>query len=185
MVKIYWKINGSLIHCRLFILSSLLIYEGINIMKKVKFVCLGNICRSPMAEMMFVDMVNKQGLSDEIKVTSSATSTYEIGNSPHPGAIAELKKQNVPIIEHYANQITDEDFAEYDYIIGMDYKNINDLKAMNPNPEFEDKIFLASEVNTNKYEIEDPWYDQKFDRTYRQLSELLPLWLEKIMSVQN
>jgi Protein-tyrosine-phosphatase len=63
-------------------------------MKKIIFVCLGNICRSPMAEMMMKHLIEEKNLSDQITVASRSTSTYEIGNSPHPGAIAELKIKN-------------------------------------------------------------------------------------------
>ncbi|WP_125590769.1 low molecular weight protein-tyrosine-phosphatase [Companilactobacillus jidongensis] len=146
-------------------------------MKKIIFVCLGNICRSPMAEMMMMELVSESNLSEVIGVESRATSTYEIGNPPHPGALSELKKQGVKIVEHHSKQINLFDFADADLIIGMDFQNIEDLKQMAPEQDIE-KIHLAYEsVNKNKV-IEDPWYDHKFDRTYRQLKEVLPEWLK-------
>ena len=134
-----------------------------------------------MAEMMMKQLVDERGLDSAIKVESRATSTYEIGNAPHPGAIAELKKRNVPIIKHFAKQITTCDFDEADLIIGMDEQNITDLKQMAPIFD-RDKIHLAYEALNSSAVIEDPWYDHKFDRTYRQLAEVLPIWLEELRS---
>lgn len=148
-------------------------------MKKIIFVCLGNICRSPMAEMMMRDLVTQRHLDQVIEVESRATSTYEIGNSPHPGAIAELKKENIPLVPHSAQQISQADFDSAYLIIGMDQQNISDLKAMSPEADG-DKIHLAYEIMNKQKVIEDPWYDHKFARTFRQLSEVLPLWLDKL-----
>ena len=148
-------------------------------MKTVIFVCLGNICRSPMAEMMFTELVNKAGLSDQFDISSRSTSTYEIGNPPHEGAIAELKKQHVPLIEHVGIQINDKDFQRADLIIGMDEQNIVDLKNMAP-VGTESKIHMAYDVLNVHKAIKDPWYDHKFDRTYSELSEVLPAWLKEL-----
>lgn len=148
-------------------------------MKKIIFVCLGNICRSPMAEMMMRELVAQKGMSDQIQVESRATSTYEIGHSPHFGTIQELKAHHVPIVEHRAKQITTADFESADLIIGMDKQNIIDLKQMAPD-ESQEKIHLAFESLSKAAEVQDPWYDHKFGRTYQQLSELLPAWLNQI-----
>ncbi|MFC6176129.1 low molecular weight protein-tyrosine-phosphatase [Companilactobacillus huachuanensis] len=153
-------------------------------MKRVIFVCLGNICRSPMAEMMMKQLVAEQGLIKEIQVESRATSTYEIGNPPHPLAIRELQKQGVGIVEHVAKQITAEDFKEADLIIGMDRQNLVDLKQMAPVID-QSKLHLAYKILNKDAEIQDPWYDHKFDRTYRQLQELLPLWLKNIVQADK
>lgn len=151
-------------------------------MKSILFVCLGNICRSPMAEMMMRNLVEQANLSDQIEVQSAATSMYEIGNSPHAGAIAKLKEKDVPIVKHQARQITDDDFEKFDYIVGMDNSNIDDLMSMVPNKKVQSKIFMATSVLDTPYQIQDPWYDENFERTYTQLNEVLPLWLKKLES---
>ena len=133
-----------------------------------------------MAEMMMKQLVAEAGLTDKVTVESRATSTYEIGNSPHPGAIRELQRQDVPVVEHFAKQITTTDFDNADLIVGMDRQNIIDLKELAPADD-QNKIHLAYEVLNQDAEVQDPWYDHKFDRTYRQLLELLPLWLKEIM----
>ncbi|ATO46571.1 hypothetical protein C5L30_001042 [Companilactobacillus farciminis] len=150
-------------------------------MKKIIFVCLGNICRSPMAEMMMQNLIEQEGLSDQITVASRSTSTYEIGNPPHPGAIAELKDKKIPIIHHRAQQITRQDFDEADVIIGMDQQNIVNLQNMAPAAD-RNKIHLAYEALGQTKVIEDPWYDHKFDRTYQQLAEVLPAWLKILLN---
>lgn len=146
-------------------------------MKEIIFVCLGNICRSAMAEMMMRQLVSENGLDSEIDVQSRATSTYEIGSKPHPGAVDELKKHKINISDHHAQQISRQDFDEADVIIGMDHQNITDLKRMAPKNDVR-KIHLAYQVLDQDKVIEDPWYDHKFDRTYQQLKEVLPKWLE-------
>lgn len=149
-------------------------------MKQIIFVCLGNICRSPMAEMMMEELVEKKNLETEIKVESRSTSTYEIGNSPHPGAIKELRKENVPIIDHQAQQITAADFEKANLVIGMDHQNIVDLKQMAPKKD-QFKIHLAYESLGRTDEVQDPWYDHNFQRTYKQLLEILPGWLKQLV----
>lgn len=148
-------------------------------MKQIIFVCLGNICRSPMAEMMMRQLVAQNGLSQQIQVSSRSTSTYEIGNPPHAGAIKELKEHNIPVVAHQAKQITRDDFAEADLIIGMDKQNIIDLQQMSPT-QYQDKIHLAYSILNQDKQVQDPWYDHNFNRTYRQLTQILPAWLKNL-----
>ena len=86
----------------------------------VLFICHGNICRSPMAEFLFRDMVMKKGLSREISVASAATSREEIGNPVHRGTVQKLAQYGISTKGKYARQVTKQDYADYDYIICME-----------------------------------------------------------------
>jgi len=148
----------------------------------ILFVCLGNICRSQMAETMFKQLIQHDDLQKQINVQSAGTSSYEEGNSPHPGAIAELAKHHLSMDGQISRPITQSDFEWADLIIGMDNQNILDLTKIAPKNAVS-KIHLCLNIlNNSNQEIADPWYDHRFDRTYNQLAESLPKWLEYIKS---
>ena len=105
-------------------------------MIKILFICHGNICRSPMAEFVMKDLVNKSGYSEDFFIASKATSTEELGNSPHYGTRNKLKSEGIPMEAHRASQMDRSDYNKFDYIIGMDtwnYKNI--LRITGGDPE--------------------------------------------------
>ncbi len=147
---------------------------------KVMFVCLGNICRSPMAEAMFRQMVQKAGLSNQIQVDSAATSSEEEGNPPHPGAQKTMRQHGLDPTGLVSRPITPTDFHSADYIICMDRMNKENLLRMAP-PEDRHKIFRAYEIIPGKEDtvIPDPWYTHRFEDTYQSLAEVLPRWLTK------
>lgn len=99
-------------------------------MIKILFICHGNICRSPMAEFLFRDMVMKKGLSREISVASAATSREEIGNPVHRGTVQKLAQYGISTKGKYARQVTKQDYADYDYIICMEKYNLREIKRI-------------------------------------------------------
>lgn len=139
-------------------------------MIKVMFVCLGNICRSPMAEFVFKDMVKKRGLEKEFCIKSSATSDEEIGNDIHYGTKQKLLQKGIPFEKREATKLKKEDYKKYDYIIGMEDKNVyNILKIFGQDSER--KVSKLLDFSKNSRDIADPWYTGNFDVTYDDIVE--------------
>lgn len=151
------------------------------LMQNVLFVCLGNICRSPMAEAMFQQLINQANLQTNIQTESVATSNWEEGNPPHPGAQHILAEHGLSIANHRSRPITTADYEQADWIITMDRQNVANLRELLPTNQHH-KIHLAYDIIPAEVgkEIPDPWYSHNFALTYRQLAEVLPLWLAKV-----
>lgn len=143
-------------------------------MVKVLFVCHGNICRSPMAEFILKDMVKKKGIADEFYIASAATSTEEIwgdrGNPVYPPARKELAKHGLTCDGKYAVQLKREDYAKYDYLIGMDSANIRNMERIcGGDPE--GKIYRMMSFAGSHRDVADPWYTGDFKTTYNDVVE--------------
>ena len=146
-------------------------------MIKVLFVCHGNICRSTMAQSMFQDMVNKRGLADRFYIESAATSREEIGNGPHYGTVSKLRQVGIPVVPHRARQMTRDDYANYDYLIGMDSYNISNMTRI-AGGDPENKIYQLLTFAGSSRSIADPWYTDNFDETYDDLTEGLNAFMK-------
>lgn len=142
----------------------------ISSMIKILFVCHGNICRSPMAEMVMKDLVRKAGLESDFYIDSAATSTEEIGNGMHRGTVSKLREAGVPFTNHRARQITLADYSEYDYLVGMDNENLYYMnRRWNNDPE--NKVHLLLDFCKKNRDVADPWYTGDFEATYRDVME--------------
>ncbi len=135
-------------------------------MIKIMFICHGNICRSPMAEFVMRDMVKKAGLEEEISVSSSATSTEEIGNPVHPGTRKQLRQFGISTDGKYAVQLKKSDYEQYDYLIAMDTMNIRNILRIIGNDN-ETKLYKLLDFAGQDRDIADPWYTGNFEETYR------------------
>lgn len=129
---------------------------------KILFVCLGNICRSPMAESVMCHLLDQRGIHD-IQVDSAATSTWEVGKPVHPGTQKKLAEQNIPLIPHKARVMTAKDGRDFDLLIGMDAANLEDMAHIAGTP---DKIHQLLEWSDHPRDIADPWFTGNFDETF-------------------
>lgn len=141
-------------------------------MKRILFVCHGNICRSPMAEYIMKDIVRKAGCQDEYYIASAATSTEEIGNSIYPPAKQKLAEYGIKVSSHAARQVVRADYQNFDLIICMDRMNIRNLARIFPeDPEHKVKLLMDYTDRTKGTEVADPWYTGNFDSTWRDCYE--------------
>lgn len=148
-------------------------------MIKVLFICHGNICRSPMAEFIFKDMVKKKGLQEKFYIASAATSREEIGNSVYPPAKRKLKEHNISCEGKTAIQMKKSDYEKYDYIIAMEEFNIRNIfKIIKEDPE--KKVYRLLDFTDKPKDIDDPWYTGDFDITYKEIVKGCEALLEKI-----
>ena len=139
-------------------------------MIKILFVCHGNICRSPMAEFVMKDMVNKAGLSDQFEIASAATSTEEIGNPVYPPARRKLAQHGLRCDGKRARQMTRADYQKYDLLIGMDNWNIRNMTRI-CGGDREGKIRMLLDYTGRSRSVADPWYTGDFDATWDDVNE--------------
>ncbi len=142
-------------------------------MIKILFICHGNICRSPMAEFIMKDLVEKRGIADEFYIESAATSTEEIwngvGNPVYPPAREMLEIHGIDCGGKRARQIIKEDYDRFDYLIGMDDNNMRNMRRLWADPE--KKIHKMMEYAGTNRDVSDPWYTRNFQKTWDDLQE--------------
>ena len=149
-------------------------------MKKIIFVCHGNICRSPMAEFIFKEKIRSRGLQDQFYVESAAVSTEEIGNSIYPPAKRCLNFHGIPFDrDKTARQITRSDYDRFDLIILMDRMNQRWLKYIIPNDP-QNKVRLMMTYAGQDRDVADPWYTGDFETTYRDITLATEKLLEEL-----
>ena len=154
-------------------------------MVKIMFVCHGNICRSPMAEFIFKDLISKKGVAERFYVSSCATSTEEIwngvGNPVYPPAKRVLNSRGINCDGKRAVQLKKEDYNNYDYFVGMDGANIRNMhRILMGDPD--KKIYKLLTFAGRSDDVADPWYTGDFETTYRDVSEGCNALLEYIIN---
>ena len=142
-------------------------------MKKILFVCHGNICRSPMAEFVMKDLVQKAGKSAQFSIASAAVSREEIGNPVYPPAKRELQKHGIRCDGHAAHQITREELDAYDRIYYMDSSNARYLRRLFGNDAEKCRPLLS-------HDVADPWYTGDFGATWADILEGCQAVLEEL-----
>lgn len=152
-----------------------------NNIKRLLFVCHGNICRSPMAEFVMKDLVEKAGVAQQFLIESAATSTEEIGNSVYPPARRKLAEHGISCQGKTARQMTRLDYGRYDLLIGMDSWNIRNMRAISGGDP-EGKIRMLMDYTNRPGDVADPWYTGDFEVTWRDVLEGCEALLSQLVS---
>ncbi|MBR5496562.1 MAG: low molecular weight phosphotyrosine protein phosphatase [Clostridia bacterium] len=155
-------------------------------MKRIMFVCHGNICRSPMAEFILRDMLRKNGLESSFSVSSCATSTEEIwngiGNPVYPPAREELRRHGISCDGKRAVQLKKSDYNKYDLFICMDSNNVrNAMRIFGSDPE--NKVCKMMDFTSRRGDVADPWYSGRFDVAYNDIYDGCMGLIESINNV--
>ena len=149
-------------------------------MIRVLFVCLGNICRSPMGEFILKDMVQKRGIADRFFIASAGTEDYNDGDPVYPPAARKLRDNGIACSGHHARGIRKNDYEEFDYILAMDGQNIRNMTAFwGGDPE--GKIRLLLDYTDEPRSVADPWYTGNFDAAYDDIYRGCEAFLDKTM----
>lgn len=149
---------------------------------KVLMVCLGNICRSPMAEGVLRHLANERNI--DLEIDSCGTAGYHIGEGPDHRAVATMRNKGIDISDLRARQFRVSDFGDFDLILPMDASNLSDVLALASSQEDEDKVKMMLEYafpNESKA-VPDPYYggDDGFEHVYRLLDESCSILLDEL-----
>ena len=148
-------------------------------MIKVLFVCLGNICRSPMAEFVLKDLVKKKNIDNNFLIESAGTSNEEVGNPVHYGTRNKLAEVGISTAGKFARQLKKEDYEKYDYILAMETSNVKSIHRI-LGEDKDNKVFRLLDFSNNPRDIADPWYTGNFNVTYDDILEGCIAFLDKI-----
>ena len=149
-------------------------------MTRVLYICHGNICRSPIAEYVFKDMVRKAGIEDDFEIASAATSREEIGNDIYPPAKMVMDAHGIVYDRRQARQVTVPDLDYYDYIIAMEDYNLRNISRMFGDAAL-DKVTLLMDYTDRPGDVSDPWYTRDFETAYKDIEEGCAGFLRQLM----
>ena len=138
--------------------------------KKILFICLGNICRSPMAEFVMKKIVGDAGVSEHYEIASAATSYEEVGNPVYPPAKRKLAENGITCTGKTARRMTPADYHHYDYIIAMDRNNVRQIISI-IGEDSDNKVTLLMDYTDNPHDVADPWYTGNFDATWTDVTK--------------
>ena len=145
----------------------------------ILFICHGNICRSPMAEMVMKELVRQKGLEGKFEISSMAATTEEIGHDMYPPAKRALTAHRIPYTKRKAALITMKDYAWADYIIAMDEENIHDLSRLTQG-DGDKKISRLLDWAGEKRDVADPWFTDDYEKTYEDIDKGCRAVLDKL-----
>ena len=137
-------------------------------MTRILFICLGNICRSPMAEFVMKDLVEKAGIAEKFEIASAATSAEEVGNPVYPPARQKLADHAISCVGKTARQMTRQDYDTYDYLVAMDRSNLLH------------KVSLLMSYTSTPHDVADPWFTGNFEDTWRDVLAGCTALLERL-----
>ena len=153
-------------------------------MKKILFVCYGNICRSPMAEAVMLSLLKERHLETNFYIESAATSSEELGNDIYYLAKQKLIEKGVHFAPRRARQLRADDYDDFDYIIGMEMHNIYDIKDI-IGVDHNNKITRLLDYTDKPRDISDPWYSGKFEEVYNDIYEGCVAFLDYLEKDMN
>ncbi len=151
---------------------------------RVLFVCLGNICRSPLAEVIMRDLVSRAGLAGHIEVASAGTSDYHAGEPAHRGSIAAAERHGLSLAAHAARGVTEADLDAWDWLVAMDTDNRNGLQHLDRHQRRHDRIVLLLDYahGDGPRDVPDPYYSGGFEAVYALITRGCEGLLEAVRS---
>ncbi len=139
-------------------------------MLRIMFVCLGNICRSAMAECIMTQLVEQRGLSDKFYIDSAGTSSEEEGNGIYPAAARKLREAGVKVLPHTAKRLRVEDYDRFDLFLCMEQRNVDSAKRILRGDK-DNKVIRLLDLSAEPRNIADPWWSGDFDTAYNDIAE--------------
>ena len=152
---------------------------------RIQFVCLGNICRSPLAKVVFRDKVEEAGLDDHFEIASSGTGDWHIGDTADDRMRETARKHGHSLEDHRASQFQKEHLAEYDHVFVMDKNNLNDVLYFDEDDEYDGKVRLFREFDPqpDSYQVPDPYYGERdgFEEVYNIVDRTAAVLLQRLI----
>ncbi|MEF8796353.1 MAG: low molecular weight protein-tyrosine-phosphatase [Salinivenus sp.] len=152
---------------------------------RIQFVCLGNICRSPLAKVVFRDKAEKAGLADHFEIVSSGTGNWHVGDKADDRMRKTAKRNDLSLEEHRASQFQAEDLERFDHIFVMDKSNLNDVLHLDDNDEHDGKVRLFREFDPEPgdYQVPDPYHGgrQGFENVFDIVDRTADMLLHRLV----